>query len=132
MKNFIKSWFKSFIALLALVHFYKGFSITGSLSDTVVAALFLTIIITFIQPLLKMLLLPFNIITLGMVQWLYTGIHLLLVAYLLKPVTFSAFTYQPFNILGITIPGGDVNLLFSVIIGGIFFKFIQEIVTRLT
>jgi uncharacterized membrane protein YvlD (DUF360 family) len=78
VKDFAKRWFKNSIALLAFSYFYNGFVVGSGVSNVALASLFLTVIHIFIQPLLKMILLPFSIITLGIIQWFYAAFHLLL------------------------------------------------------
>jgi len=132
IKGFLKRWFRAIISLLVFTYFYQGFNIGGGLTTLIVAGLLLAIIEVFFHPLLKMLLLPLNIITLGFFQWLFPAVHLLIIAYFLKSVSFVYFSYQTFSFLGINIPGGDVNLVFSILVGSILFKFVQEGVKFLT
>ena len=132
IQNFIKRWFKNFLAFLAFANFYAGFSANNQLNIILAAGFTLSLIQVFLNPFLKMLFLPINVITLGMFNWLIISVHLLLVTYIISSLKFVPFHYDTFNILGLAVPGGDINLLFSVIIGSIFFNFIHKGIEFLT
>lgn len=128
----LKRWFRNIIVLLALSSWYPGFAIDGGIKTVMVAALVLLGIQIALQPLLKVLFIPINIITLGMFRWLIEMVHLLIIFALFPQVVFSEFQYQTFSLLGFPIPGGSVNIVFSVILGSIFYRFIRKVVLYLT
>ena len=65
MKGFILKWFISSIALLIVVHIFSGVTSQG-LMPTIVMALVLGLLNTFIKPVLKFFAFPFEIVTLGL------------------------------------------------------------------
>lgn len=132
IKNFAQTWFRDVVVLLALSTWYPGFEIPSNFIALSLTALTLTLIQIFLEPLIKALLLPVNIVTLGLFKWLVEAVVLLLLAYILDGVNFLAFNYDQFSILGITVPAGQINILFSVILGSIFYRFLQEIVKKLS
>ncbi len=79
-----------------------------------------------------MLFLPINIITLGMFKWLITSSHLIITALILETIYFRPFSYGSFSLLGLTIPGGEINIIFSVILATILYRYIRKIITFLT
>jgi putative membrane protein len=123
----LKRWFRNFLALLCLDYIYAGFETSGNIYTVVLAGLLLSVIQVFFHPLLKFLWLPVNIITLGIFSWFLYVIHLLIVTYIMKSVSFIAFNYNSFSVLGISIEGGHANIIVSVLVGGIIYMFINKI-----
>lgn len=132
VQNFFKNWFTNLIVLLALFRFYPGFLFPTDFPSQLIAAFVLTAIITFFQPILKMIVLPVNIITFGLFNWLLEALVLLLLTILIDNVTFQSFNWKTFTFFGVTFSGGGLNSFFSVIIGSIFFKFLTSLVKYLT
>lgn len=132
VRKFIKGWFRNFLVILTLGYFYPGFETGDKLSTLILAGLILNVIQIFFQPLLKMLWLPINVVTLGMFSWFLNVIHLLIVSYLLKSVNFISFNYESFKFLGINVNGGEANIFISILVGGIFYTFLNKILEFLT
>ena len=132
IKQNFKRWFRNVVVLLALDYFYLGFEISGGLKPYLIAALILFFVQIFLHPLLKVLYLPINIITLGMFSWLLVAVHLLIVAFLMSTVEFLPFTFQGFSIFGAEIPAGEINLIFSVVLGTVIYRFIRKIVSLIS
>lgn len=132
LKNFLKRSFRNFLALLVLNYFYKGFETNGKLETILAAAFVLSIIQVFFHPIIKMLWLPVNIITLGTLSWFIYVIHLLIVSYIFKSISFASFSYESFSILGINVNSGEANIIISVCLGGIIYTFLEKILKFLT
>jgi putative membrane protein len=131
-KDFIRRWFRNFLAVLTLSSFYPGFTASNNLRAIILAGLILSAVQVFFHPLLKFLWLPVNVITLGMFSWFLYVIHLLITTYLLASVEFIPFNYDSFTVLGILVPAGEANIIVSVVLGGIFYMFISKIIEFLT
>ena len=65
MKHFIIKWFISTVALLIIVHIFPGVQ-SENLLTTVVTALVLGLLNTFVKPILNILALPLHVLTLGL------------------------------------------------------------------
>jgi putative membrane protein len=101
MKKHLRSFLISFFALWLAAYFLKGVSYSGGWQTLGLAALALTLINLLIKPLIKLLLLPINLITLGAFRWLVNVIVLYLVTLLIpqfqiKPFVLTGFAYQGF------------------------------------
>ncbi|NMC36648.1 phage holin family protein [Candidatus Beckwithbacteria bacterium] len=127
-----KRWFRNILTLMVLAYIFPGFVMPFEPKTILLAASVLLIIQMFFQPLLKMLFLPINIITLGMFKWLITSSHLIITALILETIYFRPFSYGHFSLLGLTIPDGEINIIFSVILATILYRYIRKIITFLT
>ena len=130
--NFIKQWFRNLIVLLALARFYPGFSVPANFISQLITAFILTTITIFLQPILKMLVLPVNIITFGMFTWLLEALILLLLTLVVDGVAFQAFSYQTFTVIGVSFPSGQFNIFMSIFFRSIIFKFLISLITYLS
>ena len=131
-KKPVKRWFRNVLVLLALDYFYPGFVVNGGLKMYLIGALLLYLVQTFLHPLLKVMYLPVNILTLGMFKWLLVAVHLIIVAYVFDAIEFLPFSYELFNIFGIVeIPAGEINLIFSIVLGTILYRMIRQVIAFL-
>ncbi|NMB57227.1 phage holin family protein [Candidatus Beckwithbacteria bacterium] len=128
IKSFLKLWLRNLLILIVFAYFYPGFYLKSNTEAYFLSSLFLTLIEFLLNPFLKTIVLPVRIITFGLFSWLTETLQLLILAYILQSVEFRSFFYQNFKILGITFDGGQINLLFSIIVGSIFYKFLKELV----
>ena len=79
MKNFLIKWFVNIITLFVVVHTIAGISV-DSWQTTIVAALVLGLLNTFLKPLLLLLTLPFNVLSLGFLTLVINGLMFFLAA----------------------------------------------------
>ncbi|MDI6734370.1 MAG: phage holin family protein [Patescibacteria group bacterium] len=107
--GFIFHIFSNAIAVLAANYFIVGFIFKGDFVDLVVAALVLTLINTFLRPVLKLFLGPIIILTFGLFTIVINAITLYLLDILSDSLTIQG--YLPL-ILG-TIIIGVINFILN-------------------
>ena len=90
--RFVFHIFANAIALLAAGYFIKGFILNGGFIELLVAAAILTLINTFIRPILKLLLGPLIILTLGLFLIVINAISLYLLDLWSEPLTIEGYT----------------------------------------
>ena len=125
-KKFIKKWFLAFLAILCVSYFYAGMENLNGIRSLVMTGLIIAASKTFFNPLLKMLWLPINIITLGIFSWFLEVIHLLIADYLVSNLNFVEFSYEAFKFVGIPFQAGHANMVISVLLGGLFYVFVKK------
>jgi len=79
MRDFLIKWFVNIITLVVVVHTIAGVSV-DSWQTTIVAALVLGLLNTFLRPLLLLLTLPFNMLSLGFLTLVINGLMFFLAA----------------------------------------------------
>lgn len=72
MKGFLLKWLMNAVSLVVVLHIVSGIS-TDRWQTTVVAALVLGLLNTFLRPLLLLLTLPVNLLTLGLFTLVING-----------------------------------------------------------
>lgn len=90
MLRFLIKWFISAVALLVVVHVFSGVS-SASLQTTIVMALVLGLLNTFLKPLLSFLSLPIMIITLGLFTLIINALTFFLAAKLVQGFYVAGF-----------------------------------------
>ncbi len=119
MKAILRSLFLNGLVLYFAVLVFPGINFNGQLDTLFLAAVTLTFLNYFIKPIIKLLLLPINLITLNLFGWVANVITLFLVTVLVSGFKVIPFHFVGFAYQGFIIPALDISLIFSYIIGSI-------------
>ena len=96
--------------------FLHGLKINGEIITFIYAGAILAIISTLIDPIVKLLTLPFHILTLGLLSFLTTLVSLFLITIFYKDVRVSDFTFGGISVLGLTIDKVFVSGFLSFVV----------------
>lgn len=83
MRIFLIKWFINIVALLAVVHLIQGINV-DRWQTAVVAALVLGLVNAFLKPLVMLLTLPLNILSLGLLTFIINGFMFYLVSIVVR------------------------------------------------
>jgi putative membrane protein len=100
-KKYLRIFVYNLLALWVVTQVLEGVAVIGGLKPFIAAGLALTLVNLLVRPLIKLLFLPINLLTLGAFRWLVNVVTLYLVTILvpqleIKPFTFPGFSYQGF------------------------------------
>ena len=107
LKTFFKKSFFQLLGLAGLALIFPGFQVEGGLKSFVIAAMVLTAINILIKPIVKLLLLPINLLTIGMFRWVSNTASLFILTVLVDQVKFIPFNFTGVSWAGFVIPGGQ-------------------------
>lgn len=110
MIRFLIRWLISAVSIYIITYLPIGITVS-SFKSTIIAAAILGIINVTIKPILVILTLPINIITLGLFTFIINGIVLIITSYV--------------------VVGFDVKNIFSAIIASILISIVNVILTNL-
>ena len=127
MKRIIKFWFVSFVSLLIVAQIVDSVNFTNNYLTIAQAAIFLTLFEYFLKPVVKLLLLPINLITLGTVRWLVNVISLYLATILIVGFSIAPYYFAGINNSGFVIPSIQLSLFWTYVL----VSFLLNIVTSL-
>ncbi|MEK6819348.1 MAG: phage holin family protein [Nanoarchaeota archaeon] len=96
--------------------FLPGLQITGGFMSFTIAGTLFAIALTILDPIIKVITLPFNILTLGLLSFLSTLAALFLISFIYGNVTVSAFTFEGFAFWGIEIQRIQLSYLLSLLV----------------
>ena len=94
----------------------KGFVITGGWETLFLAAFGLSILNLIVRPILKILLLPINLLSLGLLGWVINVAILYLLVFFFPQVAVQPWTFTGISAFGIHIPPIQFGILPTYIV----------------
>lgn len=131
MKTLLRYFLINLVALYATTQFIPGLTYTGGFKSLITGALLFMLINWFLVPLLKILFLPLNLLTVGLFAWVVNVLAL----YALT--TTSSFALLPYkfhgaNFAGVAIPPAELTTFWVAVVAsisiGIITHFLQWLV----
>jgi putative membrane protein len=117
MKNILKSLFVNFLALNFAVAVVPGITNSGGTKSLAVATIIYSFINIFVKPIISLLLLPINLITLGTFKWLINVIALLILASMVSNLDIKSFSFTGFEYQGFVVPKIVISRFFVLVLG---------------
>jgi len=97
LKNYLRLYLINFFALWLLGRLITGVEFAEGYRTIALAALALTLLGTLVKPLIKLLLLPINFLTLGAFRWLINVLTLWLVILVVPQFKIDSFVFPGIN-----------------------------------
>jgi len=119
------------LALFLLPFIVPGVQITGGVITYLLGGVALTLLFLVLRPVLKIISLPINIITLGLFSFVINAFILYLLTIFISGIIIQDFSYPPFIFLGMSIPAIYLPLLFAYIYTSFVLSFIDSFLTWL-
>ena len=116
MKGILRNTVINAISLAVLDQVIPGVTIIGGLKTYVIAGFILSLLLLIIKPILNILSLPLNMVTLGLFSFLTNSIILYLLTVFVTQVTISKFTFEGFTFAGFVVPVMDFNTFYAFVI----------------
>lgn len=124
MKRVIRAFAIYALILWFLATYIGGVEFGNDAKTLLFGALALTLAELFLKPIINLLLLPFNLVTLGVFRWVSNGLMLYIATLLVPGFLLVPFTYPGFSSNLFIIPSIQLGL-----VGGyIFLSFILSII----
>lgn len=125
MKGLFRSWFISALVLYVALAVYPGMRYDGSWQTLAVASGVLMLLNRFVKPMIKLLLLPINLITLGLFRWVSHVFTLFLLAKIVSGFIVTGFFFTGIEYNGFIIPAMQITLLMSFILASVVISMIE-------
>ena len=116
MKTFLKHVLINLLVIYLVDITYPGFSILHNIKILLSAAIIWLLLNKIVKPIIKLLLLPINLITLNLFSWAIGIITLFLLQVLVGDIKIIPFQFTGFSYEGFTIPPFYINIFLSYII----------------
>lgn len=104
MKKILKYWFITSLSLLAVGQLGHSFTFANGYLTVIEAALLLTFFEYFLKPIVKLLFLPINLLTLGALRWLIDVLALFMATTFINGFQVHGFTFTGITIGGFVAP----------------------------
>ncbi len=131
MKSLIRHIFVNYLVIYIADILYPGFSVLNSLKNLLTAAVIWLLLNKVVKPIIKILLLPINLITLNLFSWLIGFITLFLLQVFADGVEVTSYTFPGYSTNGFSFPSLHINIFLSYILTSILLNSLSQAITWL-
>jgi putative membrane protein len=132
MKSILRNLIFYSVALFLTAQILEGVKVSGGLIIYIIGGIALSLLFLLVKPILNIVTLPLNIITLGLFSFVANAIILYLLTVFVPNISISAFTFKGASLLGFIIPKIAINTFFAFIFASIFISLIVGFLKWLT
>jgi putative membrane protein len=111
-----------------LVKIIPGFILIGGLTYYLLSGVCLSILMTFIKPILNVFGAPINILSFGLFSIFSTAILLFVLTHIISEIRIEPFSYPRLNYLGILLPQISFNDFFAYIYTSFVLSFVDSFI----
>lgn len=115
VKNLFRSFAIHALAIWLVAQNLGGVEYNNDIMILALAGIALTLVDSFIKPILNLLLLPFNLITLGTFRWVVNVFTLYITTLLVRGFSIVSFSYLGANIGGFIVPTMDFSVFWAYV-----------------
>ena len=116
MKGLLRNTVINGVSLAVLNQLVPGVTIVGGFKTFLISGFILSLLLLIIKPILNILSLPLNMVTLGLFSFFTNSIILYLLTIFVTDITVSKFTFNGYTIAGFVIPVMNYNSLTAFIL----------------
>lgn len=120
MKSFIRECLFNAFSIFFLSQLLPGVHVSGGFLTFLFGGVALTILFKVLRPLLNILSLPLNLLTLGFFSFISNIIIFYLLTVLVIGISISSFTFPGISYMGFIVPSIYFNTLFAFILVSFF------------
>jgi len=132
IKKHLRSFVFNLFGLWIAVQLIKGLSHQGGYQTILLAGLALTVVNLLVKPLIKLVFLPINLITLGAFRWLINVIALYLVTLVVPQLQINSFFFSGFSYQGFVIPAFQLGIFWVYVVTSFLISLVTSFLHWLT
>jgi putative membrane protein len=127
MRSFLRDGLLHTFSLYITAAFYPGLVIPAVFSSLLWVGFIFTLINYFVKPIIKLFLLPLNLLTLGLFRWVANVVILLILTQINQSVRIVAFTTAAFTYSGFAVPPLTLTLIFAYILASLILSLVYNL-----
>jgi putative membrane protein len=112
-------------------YFLSGVHLASTWAAYLTASLVFVIFNFLLTPIIKLLLLPINLLTLGLFRWMTNVLVLYLFDLLYDGISIVSFTYPGYSSSLISIPSGNLGLFWVLVFTSLLMSLTYSLITTL-
>jgi len=116
MKVFLRAVLINLLVIFLVDSVYSGFSILHDAKTLLSAAVIWLILNKIVKPIIKLLLLPINLITLNLFSWAVSLITLFLLPLIVSGIEITPYDFQGISYQGFSVPSFHLNIFLSFVV----------------
>lgn len=124
MKSLFRNVVFNGISLFILTLILPGVKISGGYTTYIAGGLFLAVMFKVLKPILNLISLPLNLVTLGMFSFVINVFIFYLATVFVPEISISAFTFNGTSFGGFVIPRMSFNIIFAYAVSAFIHVFI--------
>jgi putative membrane protein len=124
MRSFLRTILFNSFSIFILSQILPGVRVTGGIITYLLGGIALTVLLVILRPILNLLALPLNLLTLGMFSFLTNVIIFYLLTVFVTGINITAFTFPGASYAGFIVPSIHFNILFAFVI----VAFVQSVI----
>lgn len=132
MKYFIKTWVFYMVAIWIIKELIPAFIVGGGWIHILIAGGILAILMLFVRPIIKILFIPINFLTLGLISWVVNVLVIYLLTLMAPNVSIIPWVYPGWTWQGFIIPSTTIPYLATLIIVTFAITFVTQFLEHIT
>lgn len=131
MRQILKNVFLNSFSVFIVSVIFSGLKVKGGFDTYIIAGAILAFLSTILDPIVKFLTLPFNILTLGLLSFITTLVALFILTLVFPNIGVTSFTLHAFSFMGVQIKEIYVASFLSFIVISATMYFLNKIINWL-
>ncbi len=131
MRKFIVKILATAASFYVAQYFLSGVQIENTWYAYLLASIVFALFNLILTPIIKLLLLPINLLTLGLFRWLTNVLVLYLFDLAYDGIRIVGFTYPGFTSSVISLPGGPLNLFWVLVLASLLMSLTYSLISAL-
>ena len=128
----MRNYLINLVVLLGVSYILPGLVVTGGVATFLKGALGLMVLNMMVIPLLKIMFLPLNVLTLGIFTWVINVVALYILTTVIPQIKLVPFVFTGYNLNGFTIPAHELTVLQVAIVSSFLIGFVSHFLHWLT
>jgi putative membrane protein len=112
-------------------YFLSGVHLDSTWSSYLIASLVFVLFNFFLTPIIKLLLLPINLLTLGLFRWMTNVLVLYLFDLVYDGISIASFNYPGYSSAIISLPSGHLGLFWVLVLASLLMSLTYSLITTL-
>lgn len=127
MKSLIKSLAIATVSLYLTTLLIPGIKISGGVKSYLVAGGILVLLNLFLKPLIQLLFLPINLLTLGLLGWLVSVVILWVARMITPDLTIDSFYFAGWQYQGFIVPAMKLSVFWTTTLAAFLLNLISSL-----
>lgn len=128
----MKTWVFYMVAIWIIKEWIPAFIVAGGWIHILIAGGILSILMLFVRPIIKILFIPINFLTLGLISWVVNVLVIYLLTLMAPNVSIVPWVYHGWTWQGFIIPSTTIPYLATLIIVTFALTFVTQFLEHIT
>lgn len=127
MKYLLRLFIFQIVGLWFATQVIPTIVVIGSWQTLVVSGIVLGFLMLFVKPILKILFIPINFLTFGLLSWFINVVIVFLLTLIMPQVQIKTWTFPGLSYAGFLVPEMHLNYLGALIVSALLITFITNV-----